>query len=384
MIRQVLRGRVVTPDVVLGDGVVVVDGDRISDVCAVSDWAGEPGAALGTLLPGLVDLHDHGGGGHAFTTTDPAEATAAARHHHRHGTASVTASLVTAAPDTMVAQVTALAPLVRQRLLAGIHLEGPFLSRARCGAQDPEHLRLPDPDLTRRLLETGGEAIVQVTMAPELHGYAEVAAQFREAGVVVALGHSDADHEVFAGALVRLEGRGLVTHLGNGMPPLHHRAAGPVAAALSAAARGEAVVELIADGVHTDAGFVNLVFAAAAPGSVVLVTDAMAAAGMPDGSYVLGPQAVTVVDGVARLSEPAPQAGSIAGGTAHLLEVVATCVRTGVPMVEAVRAASQSPARVLGIDADRGALAPGMSADVLVVDEHLSLRRVMRAGGWLG
>ena len=384
MSRLVLRGRVVTPEAVLSDAVVIVDGDRITHVGAVHAWAGDPGESLGTLLPGLVDVHDHGGGGHAFTTTDTHEAMAAARHHHRHGTTTVTASLVTAPSATLIDQVATLAPLVDQGVLAGIHLEGPFLSRARCGAQDPAHLRLPDPDLTRRLLETGGATIVQATLAPELPGYAEVAALLRDAGVVVALGHSDASHEVFAAELSRLQGGGLITHLGNGMPPLHHRAAGPVAASLSAASRGEAVVELIADGVHTDAGFIALVFATAAPGSVVLVTDAMEAAGMSDGSYVLGPQEVSVVDGVARLEEPDAAAGSIAGGTAHLVEVVATAVReAGVPLVDAVRAASHSPARVLGLDADRGALQPGLVADVLVVDEALALRRVMRAGNWL-
>ncbi len=373
----------VTAEAVLPDAIVVVDGDRISHVGAADEWDGDPGESLGTLLPGLVDVHDHGGGGHAFPTTDPAEAAAAARHHHRHGTTAVAASLVTAAPDTLTEQVATLAPLVSQGLLAGIHLEGPFLSRARCGAQDPAHLRLPDLELTRRLLETGGAAVVSMTLAPELPGYGQVSALLREAGVLVALGHSDADHEVFAAELSRLGDRGLVTHLGNAMPPLHHRAAGPVAASLSAASRGEAVDELIADGVHTDAGFVDLVFAAAAPGCVVLVTDSMAAAGMPDGSYVLGGQEVNVVDRVARLSDSATQGGSIAGGTAHLVEVVATCVRAGVPVVDAVRAASQSPARLLGLDADRGALAPGLAADVLVVDEHLRLQRVMRAGRWL-
>jgi len=379
----VLRGRVVTAEAVLPDGVVVVDGNRISHVGVADEWDGDPGESRGTLLPGLVDVHDHGGGGHAFPTTDPAEAAAAARHHHRHGSTTVVASLVTAAPDTLVEQVATLVPLVSQGLLAGIHLEGPFLSRARCGAQDPAHLRLPDLELTRRLLDPGGAAIVSMTLAPELPGYAEVSALLRDAGVLVALGHSDAGHQVFADELSRLEGRGLVTHVGNAMPPLHHRAAGPVAASLSAATRGEGLVELIADGVHTDAGFVDLVFATAAPGCVVLVTDAMAAAGMPDGRYALGGQDVTVVDRVARLSESATQGGSTAGGTAHLVEVVATCVRAGVPLADAVRAASQSPARVLGIDADRGVLAQGAMADVLVVDEHLRLQRVMRSGAWL-
>jgi N-acetylglucosamine-6-phosphate deacetylase len=214
----------------------------------------------------------------------------------------------------------------------------------------------------------------------------------RAAGVVVAYGHTDAGYECMAQALAQSGGRGLVTHLGNAMPPLHHRAAGPVAAALVAAAADEASVELIADGVHTDAGFTRLVFAAAAPGRVVLVTDAMAAAGMPDGDYVLGPMRVTVSGGVARLAEPGSEpgtgtagggGGAIAGGTSTLLRVVATARAAGVPLAGAVRAASEAPARVLGLSGSRGSVAPGMAADLLVTGEDLTLRRVLRAGGWL-
>jgi N-acetylglucosamine-6-phosphate deacetylase len=231
----------------------------------------------------------------------------------------------------------------------------------------------------------------------------------RAAGVVVALGHSDADYAVFAAALAGAGGSALVTHLGNAMPPLGHRAAGPVAAALVAAASDEASVELISDGVHVDAGFTRLVFAAAAPGRVVLVTDAMTAAGMPDGTYLLGPLRVRVTGGVARLApddgpggqadpsgdelaggagpEPGagsqPAGGAIAGGTSTLLRVVATAVAAGVPLADAARAASQAPARVLGL-ADRGQLAPGMAADLVVTDENLAPRRVLKDGRWIG
>jgi N-acetylglucosamine-6-phosphate deacetylase len=184
-------------------------------------------------------------------------------------------------------------------------------------------------------------------------------------------------------------GRALVTHLGNAMAPLHHRAAGPVAAALVAAAMDSAWVELIADGIHVDAGFTRLVFATAAPGRVVLVTDAMAAAGMPDGAYTLGPLRVTVAGGVARLAgagdggDPSIAGnGSIAGGTRTLLEVVATSAASGVPLAEAVIAASETPARVLGLPS-RGALSPGMAADLVITDTGLAVRAVMRAGGFL-
>jgi len=376
-----IRGAI--PTAGLTDGVVTVEAGVITRVAAASSAAPPP---AGVILPGLIDIHCHGGGGYSFATSDPGEALAAAAHHAAAGTTGVVASLVTAAPGDLLAQVRALAPLVAGGQLLGIHLEGPFLSPARRGAHAPGLLRDPDPALAAGLLDAARGAIKVVTIAPERPGAAAVTGMFRAAGVVVAFGHTDADYATMSGALSAAAGAALVTHLGNAMPPLLHRAAGPVAAALVAAAAGQASVELIADGVHVDAGFTRLVFAAAAPGRVVLVTDAMAAAGMPDGSYALGPLRVMVSGGVARLpaAGDAGPAGPIAGGTSSLLQVVATAHAAGVPLAGAARAASEAPARVLGLSASRGALAPGVAADLVVADESLAVRRVMRAGRWLG
>ena len=374
-----IRGAI--PTAGLTGGVVTVEAGVITRVAAASGAAPPPACVI---LPGLIDIHCHGGGGYSFATPDPGEALAAAAHHAAAGTTGVVASLVTAAPADLLAQVRALAPLVAGGQLLGIHLEGPFLSPARRGAHAPGLLRDPDPALAAGLLDAARGAIKIVTIAPERPGATAVTDMFRAAGVVVAFGHTDADYSCMAGALSAAAGSALVTHLGNAMPPLLHRAAGPVAAALVAAAAGEASVELIADGVHVDAGFTRLVFAAA-PGRVVLVTDAMAAAGMPDGSYALGPLRVTVSGGVARLAAAGDAGpGPIAGGTSRLLQVVATAHAAGVPLAVAARAASEAPARVLGLSASRGALAPGMAADLVVADENLAVRRVMRAGRWLG
>jgi N-acetylglucosamine-6-phosphate deacetylase len=375
-----IRGAI--PTAGLTDGVVTIEDGVIASVAP----AAAPGARPETvILPGLLDIHCHGGGGHSFATTDPAEALAAAAYHATAGTTSVIASLVTAAPEELLRQVRALAPLVAAGQLLGIHLEGPFLAHARRGAHAPWLLRDPEQALVARLLKAAGGAIKIVTLAPERPGAAPVAAMLRAAGVVVAYGHTDADYECMARALADASGNALVTHLGNAMPPLHHRAAGPLGAALAAAAADEASVELIADGVHVDAGFARLVFAIAAPGRVVLVTDATAAAGMPDGEYALGALRVTVSGGVARLPAAHGEAsgGAIAGGTSTLLRVVATARAAGVPLADAARAASAAPARLLGLSPSRGALAPGMVADLVVTDENLTLRRVMRAGRWL-
>ncbi|MGH3471213.1 MAG: N-acetylglucosamine-6-phosphate deacetylase [Nocardioidaceae bacterium] len=387
----VVRGRVVTPDNVIEDGVVVAAHDGLSFVGPTQSWpASHPGGVLpdpmGTILPGLVDIHCHGGGGSAFTASS--EARAAARHHHGRGTTSVVASLMTAPAAELAVQVETLAPLVQEGLIAGVHLEGPFLSPRRCGAQPPEFLLEPDQELVARLLDHAAGTVQVMTLAPELPGAADVARQLRAAGVVVALGHTDATYDVFKAQLEALEGTALVTHLANGMPALHHRAPGPVAAALEAVRSGLAVVELIADGVHLSDGFVAMVATVGAPNTVALVTDAMVAAGMPDGRYDLGAQRVEVRAGVARLAPVGESVEgaqtSIAGGTSHLLDVVARTVHgAGIPLLDAVRAASSTPAKVLGLDRHVGALRPGLAADLLVVDGGLGLLHVMRRGEWL-
>lgn len=393
-----LRGRVVTPDQVV-DGYLVVDGERIVEV-----GPGAPGADrvavdapdLGlpqpvTILPGLVDLHCHGGGGVGFPdATEPEVAITAAIEHLRHGTTSLVASLVTDAPETLLERIAVLAPLADAGQLAGIHVEGPFLSPARCGAQEPSLMTAGDVGLVRELVAAANGRLATLTAAPEVQGVLGVGGVFEAAvagGVVPSIGHTDATAEVVDHAVAearRLLGHGgrsprpVAAHLFNGMRPLHHRDPGPVAALLAAAGRGDVVVELIADGVHLAPGTVRAVMELVGPDAVALVTDAMAGAGMPDGFYRLGPARVQVTDGLARLV----RGGAIAGGTAHLLDVVRATVAAGVPLRDAVRAAATTPAAVLGRP-DIGALEVGRRADLVVVDADLRPLRVMRAGAWV-
>lgn len=395
-----VRGCVVTDDGVLEDGVVVVEGERISLVAPWSEaqasaWAHAVEGLVPTddvVVPGLVDLHCHGGGGASFPDAeDGAAASVAAREHLRAGTTSLVASLVTASRATLLARTAILADLADAGELAGIHLEGPFLSADRCGAQDPALMQVPDAELVRRVAEVARGHLVTMTVAPEVPGVVGaggVVEALVEVGALPSFGHTDAAAgEVRAGieeALERLGGEGArsaratVTHLFNGMRPLAHREAGPIPDCLAAAAQGRAVVELVADGTHVHPALVRDVFEMVGSRNVALVTDAMAAAGMPDGDYRLGSQDVTVVDGVARLAH----GGSIAGGTAHLSDVLRVTVEGGVPLAEAVRAATATPAAVLGRD-DVGRLVRGARADVLVLDAGLRVRRVARAGGWV-
>ena len=390
-----LRGTAVLEQGLVPDALVLCAGERIL-------WAGPaahaPAELLpedsrvlehdGLILPGLVDLHCHGGGGASFPDSEGAEEMlAAVLEHRRHGTTSLVASLVTADAATLREKVAQLTGLHRDGEIAAIHLEGPFLSEARRGAQNPDHLTDGDPALVRELAEIAGGALATMTVAPEAAGADEVIDALAGSGAVPSLGHTDGGSAEMTravdrsiAALRRRRGRSplpTATHLFNGMRPIHHRDPGPALAALDAASRREMVVEVIADGVHLDARTVAHVFALAAEDHVVLVTDAMAAAGMADGRYRLGALDVTVAEGVATLTE----GGAIAGGTAHLVDVLRLAVlEAGVELVAAVRAASTVPARVLGLEDEIGSLAAGRRADVLMVDRALRPVTVLRGG----
>jgi N-acetylglucosamine-6-phosphate deacetylase len=387
-----LTGRTVLPDRVVADGAVVVESGTIAyagerDALPAS-FAGartpEGWSAGRTLLPGLVDVHCHGGAGGEFGTDAESAGRAVARHH-RAGSTSVVGSLVSAPQAVLLAGIATLVPLADAGELAGIHLEGPFLSVDRCGAQNPDALTDPDAAFVEQVAAAAGPWLAHMTYAPERAGADELPARLASAGALAAVGHTDAPWDVAARALDLVRsagargGRPLVTHLFNGMPPLHHRTPGPVAAALAAAARGEAVVEVIADGVHLAAGTVRMVFDTVGAANIALVSDSMSAGGLSDGEYTLGGQAVRVVGREARLVKD----GSLAGGVSTLLEQVRWCVQElGVDLLDAVTAASRTPAAALTLDRV-GTLAAGQHADVLVVDEALALRQVLRRGHWL-
>ena len=387
-----LHGTAVLEQGLVPDALLLIDGGDIL-------WAGPAAHAPqhraartlahdGLLLPGLVDLHCHGGGGASFPdASDAAEMLTAVREHRRHGTTSLVASLVTADAATLRERVRDLSQLAADGEIAAIHLEGPFLSVERRGAQNPEHIVDGDAELVRELAAIAGGALATMTVAPEVEGADGVIEALADVGAVPSLGHTDGSssqmtHAISTArtALRRQRGRSplpTATHLFNGMRPIHHRDPGPALAALDAAARGELVVEVIADGVHLDARTVAHVFSIAAEDTVVLVTDAMAAAGMPEGQYRLGALDVTVEAGVATLTG----AGAIAGGTAHLLDVLRFAVlEAGVDLVQAVRAASSVPAAVLGLQDRIGSLAAGRRADVVLADAQLNPVSVLRAG----
>nr|WP_139187552.1 N-acetylglucosamine-6-phosphate deacetylase [Pseudarthrobacter chlorophenolicus] len=338
------------------------------------------------LLPGLIDLHCHGAAGGDFPGGDPEAARTAVEFLHRSGTTTVLASLVTAPPEDLLRSMGVLRVLADEGLVAGIHAEGPFLSQARCGAQDPRFLRDPDLHLLAKLLEAAGGHLRTMTYAPELPGAEGLVRELASHGVVPSLGHTDADTRTTADSLATAAdlvaaagadgARPTVTHLFNGMPPLHHRSPGPVAACLQLAADGRVAVELVADGVHLDPETVRMVFALVGAANISLVTDSMAATGLPDGEYDLGPAGVVVRNGEARLRSN----GALAGGTATLLDVVRRTVTSGVDPAGAVLSATAVPAAVLGLGHEVGSLRAGLRADVVVVDPGFRPVAVLRGG----
>ncbi len=321
------------------------------------------------VVPGFVDMHVHGGGGASYAVSQ--EIGDAAAFHLRHGTTTTMASLVSAAPAELLAGIHALADAARRSTVAGIHLEGPWLSAARCGAHDRSQLRDPDPAEIDAVLDAGAGTIRMVTLAPERPGGDEAIRRFLDAGVVVAIGHSDATYEQTRHAIGL--GATVGTHLFNAMPPLHHRAPGPALALL----RDPGVtVELIADGVHLHPAVVDAVLTAVGPERVAVVTDAIAAAGRGDGTFRLGAVPVEVVSGVARVRG----SDTIAGSTATMDRLFRTVAgRSG--LAEAVQVTAATPARTLGMPRV-GVLRTGYDADLVVLDRDWHVVAVMVRGGW--
>jgi len=277
--------------------------------------------------------------------------------------------------DRIVRQAGLLSELVEQGDLAGIHYEGPFISPCRKGAHDETLLRDPDPADVRKLVEAARGTARMVTLATELPGGVDSVRLLAEHGVVAALGHTDATYEQTVEAIEA--GVTVATHLFNAMPPLGHRAPGPIVALLE---DERVTVELVNDGTHLHPSVLELAFGAAGPDRVAFITDAMDAAGFGDGLYDLGPLKVEVREGVARLVE----GGSIAGSTLTMDVAFKRAVTVDrIPLQDAVRALSANPARLIGLADEVGSIEPGKYADLVVLDAAYDLVGVMRRGEWV-
>jgi N-acetylglucosamine-6-phosphate deacetylase len=375
--------RIVCPAGILA-GEVVVEAGRITSVRAGADGtAGRRSpdddelVELGDrwLLPGYIDVHVHGGGGAQCNASRPEEIEEVARFHARHGTTGLLATTVAAPADDLVDALAAIAGCTAPNLL-GAHLEGPFLSRERPGAMDPGTFLEPSAGQLERLLAAGAGAVRMMTLAPELPGALDAVARLARAGVVPSIGHTSATDAQVRDAV--RAGATAATHAFNAMPPFHHRSPGAVGAVLDLP---EVSCELICDGLHVDPVAMRLLHRAKGPFGVRLVTDAMVAAGMPDGDYKLGDRPVTVSGGRATLAGE----GSIAGSTLTMERAVQNAVRfLGIPVAEAVLIASTNSARLLGLHRRKGRIAAGLDADLVVLSRLLAVEATMIAGRWVG
>ncbi|WP_405830760.1 MULTISPECIES: N-acetylglucosamine-6-phosphate deacetylase [unclassified Streptomyces] len=370
----VLSGaRVVLPTGTVANGRVIVDGDRIAgsarEGSRTVDLSGH------WIVPGFVDMHNHGGGGASFTSGTAEDVLKGVRTHREHGTTTLIASTVTGDLDELARRAGLLAELTRQGEIAGIHFEGPFINPCRKGAHKEDLLRDPDPAEVRKLIDAAHGTARMFTLATELPGGLDSVRLLAEHGVIAAIGHTDATYEQTRAAIDA--GATVATHLFNAMPPLAHREPGPIAALLE---DERITVELINDGTHLHPAALELAFHHAGAHRVALITDAMDAAGFGDGTYHLGPLEVEVKQGVARLVE----GGSIAGSTLTLDTAFKRSVTLDkLPVESVVQAISANPAKLIGLYDEIGSLEPGKYADLVVLDAAFDVKGVMRRGEWV-
>jgi len=384
MTTQLLHcGRAITPTaeiaaagILIRDGVIEAIGPR--EALTLPPGAAEISATDKTAIPGFVDVHIHGAGGHDVMEATPEAMRAVSRTVATHGTTSMVATTVTASSAEILQSVAGIANYIcgqrddgaaRAEVL-GIHFEGPFLSPVRRGVHPAEWLRLPSADLLEQFLQAADGKTLILTIAPELLGAIPCIDAARKAGVVVALGHTDATYEQARAAMAH--GAQHAVHVYNAMRPFSHRDSGVIGAVLTSS---KVTAELIADGVHVDEAAMRLLLQAKGAGHVILVSDGISATGMPDGNYMLGKFEVTVSGGVCRNSE-----GKLAGSTLTLDRALRNIVRLGASLGDAVRMLTLNPATLLGTEFKKGALRAGADADIVLLDEALQIGGVWTRG----
>ena len=325
------------------------------------------------VIPGLTDVHFHGCRGEDFSDGSPEGLEVMARYELSRGVTQICPAGMTLLEDQLVniCQVAAAHRAADKpgAMLCGVNLEGPFLSHAKKGAQNGAWLQAPSAQLLQRLLKESKGLVKLVSVAPELPGAMEFI-EAAEESVTVSLAHTTADYDTSMEAF-RLGAR-QVTHLYNAMPPFSHRAPGVIGAALDTPGCN---VELICDGIHIHPAVVRATFKMFGAKRVILVSDTMRAAGMPDGQYTLGGQDVVVKGKLATLTD-----GTIAGSVTDLMGCMKTAVSFGIPLEDAVRAAAVNPAKAIGIYSRCGSLEPGKRANLVILDQNLEIKDVFFRG----
>lgn len=365
--RLVKRKEVEKGDVLLEEG-------RIAEVKGPNEiWKNKAQVVIEAtgrfLSPGFIDLQVNGGLGHDFTEASPDQVKRISEFYLTHGTAGFLATLVSN-PISSVRRAIEKIYEARAQNVLGIHLEGPFISREESGAHNPNHLLEPSLKKFGEFVRSHEEFVKLVTLAPELPGADKLIEEAKNLDIIPAIGHSRATYEE---ALKGVDdGAKMFTHLFNAMSGFHHRDPGCVGAALDSGS----YISLILDGIHVHPASVRLLLQVVNIGKICLITDAISAAGMEDGKYILGDQEVIIEAGVARLPD-----GTLAGSTLTMDDAVRNFVELeGIGLPEAVKAASLNPAKILGLHNRKGSLEEGKDADVIIFDEELKVHYTIIGG----
>ena len=359
--------RIKNGKILIGKSFVDADIQFDRNITAIGRLEGPADMEGGYVIPGLVDVHTHGAVGEDFSDGKPAGLQPLADYYAAHGVTSYLATTMTLREEVLTPAMHAIRDFKPRSgaKCAGVHLEGPFLSYAKRGAQAAENLHKPDPALFHRLNEASGGQVRLVTVACEEEGALPFIREISRI-CTVSLGHTTADYDTAMSGF--LAGASHATHLYNGMPSLLHRAPGVIGAAFDAGAS----VELICDGLHIHPSVIRATYQLFGD-KLNLISDSLRCAGMPDGDYELGGQPIVVKNHKATLLD-----GTLAGSSISLLDAVRNVVRFGLPLAGAVYAASTAPALAAGLDA--GVIAQGRAADLLVLDEDLALKAVFVDG----
>lgn len=385
----IYASRILTPHEELGDGVIIVEGTKITavghrdEIRIPSDAVDYVATGL-TVAPGFVDLHIHGAGGHDVMEGDPGALDRITSTVAKYGTTSMVATTVTAPMDATCGSLGRIAEYVRAHQeplenaplaaeILGIHLEGPFINPARRGVHPANAIAAPSVKAFRELYDAADGLVRILTLAPELPGALELIEAAAGAGVVAAMGHTDADYDQ-ARAAIRAGARHAV-HTYNAMRPFSHRDPGILGAIMT---DPDVTAEIIADGVHVAVAAIQVLLGVKGFDTVLMVSDGIAATGMRDGSYRLGDFEVNVRDGIARNSE-----GKLAGSTLTLDRALRNMVALGVPLLDAIRMATLHPARRLGLGGKKGVIAAGADADLVALTPDLQVAGVMTRGAGL-
>ncbi|MBB6672390.1 N-acetylglucosamine-6-phosphate deacetylase [Cohnella nanjingensis] len=334
---------------------------------------GEPIDGKGRLLiPGMIDVHIHGANGFDMMDGSEASIQAVSRACAATGCTSFLATSVSSSIEDLIAMIRSVRRVVGREAgarIAGLHLEGPYLNPKRKGMQNEMYLRHPDLEEMKDLFEEADGLIKMVTIAPELPGGLELISFLKERGVVIAVAHSDATYEEAKRAFGA--GASHVTHCFNGMRPIHHRDPGLVVAAFE---EEHVSLQAIVDGVHLHPAIVRMMHRLKGADGMVLVTDALQAMGLGDGDYLFGGHRVTVSEGVARLTD-----GTLASSTVTMNEALRLTADSGIPLADAARMASATPARILGLDA-KGRISEGCDADLVLLNDRFEVQWTMIQG----